>query len=229
MLDLLVRFKTAPVAEWATPPAPASRLLPNWLKEMPQEVPQEPGQQGWPLGTPRKCAPFVDAMLTGYMMLLPMAVRVVVTEDHQVLFSARPEVPWRPIGRHVPVQTMGSPLDPVFRFEIPWALELPEGWSVLYTHPLNRVELPFYTLAGVVDEDYESPVNLPFVWTDWEPREFTMDAGTPVAQLIPFQRARWEHLVLANVEESEMYVASAGAASKVDGYRRFFRKAKVYR
>ena len=32
-----------------------------------------------------------------------------------------------------------------------WAVELPEGYSALYTHPLNRFELPFLTTSGIVE------------------------------------------------------------------------------
>lgn len=222
-----VKFVTGASAAWAPPPVPASSAMPDWLKAMPLDVPN-PADEGWRMSTPRRCPPFVDAMLTGWVMRLPVALRVVVTDDQQVKFGSRPEVPWRPVGRHAPAQTDGSPLEPVYRFEMPYAVVLPKGWSLLYTHPLNRVDLPFYTLAGVVDDGYDSPVNLPFVWTDWQPGDFLLDAGTPVAQLVPIRRERWES-ELEVVDDVEMFQASSGAASNVDGYRKLYRRPKVYR
>lgn len=70
-----------------------------------------------------------------------------------------------------------------------WTVELPRGWSLLTTHPLNRDDLPFRTLTGFVDADRFHQVGLlfPARWLDPEtPR--TLPRGTPIAQCIPLPR-----------------------------------------
>ena len=77
-----------------------------------------------------------------------------------------------------------------WKWTVPWSIETPKGFSLLFTHPLNRMELPFVTMSGIVDTDeYECPVNLPFLI-----REGFMGVipkGTPIAQVIPIKREKW--------------------------------------
>jgi hypothetical protein len=77
-----------------------------------------------------------------------------------------------------------------WKWNVPWSIETPPGYSLLFTHPLNRMELPFVTMSGVVDTDeYKCPVNLPFMI-----REGFMGIvpkGTPIAQVIPIKREKW--------------------------------------
>ena len=99
-----------------------------------------------------------------------------------------------PIGVHVPEQAEGAPFDlaenAVIKFTNFWTLEAPEGWSILFTHPLNREDLPFRTLAGMVDCDAfgDGYVHFPAIWTD-DGFRGVLPAGTPVAQAIPVPRA----------------------------------------
>jgi hypothetical protein len=59
-----------------------------------------------------------------------------------------------PLGLHVSEQAAGAPFrldgQVVVKFTNYWTLEVPEGWQILVTHPLNRPDLPFQTLSGVV-------------------------------------------------------------------------------
>jgi hypothetical protein len=75
-----------------------------------------------------------------------------------------------------------------------WIPELPKGYSALITHPINRVDLPFYTLSGVVEHDtYLQAMpgsNLPLLLK----KDFSgiIPIGTPMYQIIPFKRDSWE-------------------------------------
>lgn len=50
---------------------------------------------------------------------------------------------------------MGSPLFEPDRFVIKFhnllSIEAPEGYALFFTHPVNRLNLPFTTLSGLVD------------------------------------------------------------------------------
>ena len=41
----------------------------------------------------------------------------------------------------------------IIKFNNFWTVEPPPGYSLLVTHPMNRPELPFTTLTGLVDAD----------------------------------------------------------------------------
>jgi hypothetical protein len=72
-----------------------------------------------------------------------------------------------------------------------WAPELPEGYSGIYITPLNHFELPFMTMAGIIDSDKMTmPGLVPFFLKEG----FTgiIPKGTPYLQVIPFKREDWK-------------------------------------
>lgn len=180
-------------------PAPAAERLPDWLRAMPSEV-ESQTLGGAALRTLKHCPPLIDAFSLGILMPLACDLHVARGEAGPLLswewdFPALPDqlMSRGPIGAHAPEQGQGSPLPLSGRLALKfmsfWTLETPEGWSILFTHPLNRPELPFLTLAGVVDCDRfaDGLVHFPALWTD--PNfEGVLPAGTPVAQAIPIPR-----------------------------------------
>ncbi len=58
-------------------------------------------------------------------------------------------------GLHDSILVTGTPLFEgdhfVIKFHNLWTIEAPEGYSLLFTHPVNRFDLPFTTLTGWVD------------------------------------------------------------------------------
>jgi hypothetical protein len=84
-----------------------------------------------------------------------------------------------------------------------WAVELPKGYSALYTHPINRFELPFITTSGIVDNDKDKlPGTMPFFFL----KGITgiLPAGTPYAQILPFRREHWESEYDASLSTEEI-------------------------
>ena len=64
--------------------------------------------------------------------------------------------------------------------------------ALVITHPLNRNDLPWIVLSGVVDADVHPlrPGNMPlFIKENFEG---IIPKGTPIFQLIPFKRENWE-------------------------------------
>jgi hypothetical protein len=84
------------------------------------------------------------------------------------------------------------------KFDFVWQLSIgtktPKGYSLLYTHPLNRLDLPFFTSSGIIDSD---------TFNDAGGYGFCLDKnfnglipkGTPVMQVIPIKRETWSHEV----------------------------------
>ena len=74
------------------------------------------------------------------------------------------------------------------KFINPWRIMVPDGYSVLFTPPLSRPDLPFLPFSGLVDCDrFATNVNIPFVWKG-ETGRHTVAAGTPIAHCVPVLR-----------------------------------------
>lgn len=194
MTEILARCH--PALEPILPkPVPARAALPPWLAAMPAEVAAD-SLGGARVRTLKHCPPFIDALSLG--LLIPLAADIEVAEGELRWDWAPPVLPdallpRAPVGLHVGEQAAGAPLPMaagiVVKFLNFWTLEAPPGWSILFTHPFGREDLPFRTLAGLVDCDAfgAGHVHFPALWVDGG---FTgrLPAGTPVAQAIPLPR-----------------------------------------
>ena len=80
-----------------------------------------------------------------------------ITWDNELPPGGSLEYPRSPIGFHDRGQVIGTPLFDSDRFIIKfhnlWIIEAPEGYALFFTHPVNRFDLPFTTLSGLVDCD----------------------------------------------------------------------------
>ena len=176
-------------------PALASGSLPDWLRDMPA-VSKSRVLADADVRTLKQCPPFLDAMRDG--ILFPLAADVTVKDggfswDWDLPPHPQARMTRSPLGVHVPEQALKVPGIDADHFAIKfnnfWTISLPEGWSLLFGHPANRLDLPFRTLFGMVDCDRWSDgyVHFPAVWSDPD-FEGTLPAGTPVAQAWPVKR-----------------------------------------
>ena len=175
-------------------PVPARAALPAWLREMAPRASSSVHQRS--IRTVKQCPPFVDAMTHGFMVLLPCDIAM-----HEGRFSwdwplptlAVPGHPRAPLSFHVPEQLTGSPLAhgrrSALKFNSFWTIELEPGWSLMAVHPINRDDLPFRLITGLVDADRFNDVgiNFPAIWLD---PNFSgvLPRGTPIAQCYPVPR-----------------------------------------
>ncbi|MBI1172431.1 hypothetical protein GC209_13615 [bacterium] len=176
-------------------PVPARDGLPDWLRRMPAEA-LSPAH-GTTVRTVKQCPPFVDAMSHGFLMTLPCDVTVAGGRFSWSWDLAPLTVemhPRAPLSFHVAEQLSGAPLDTggrvAIKFNSFWTIRLDPGYSIFATHPVNRPDLPFRTLSGLVDSDrfHQVGVLFPAIWEDAE-FEGVLPAGTPVAQCFPVERA----------------------------------------
>lgn len=227
-------FRCLPGYETILPkPVAARTRLPDWLKTMPSTVVSE-ALGGIGVRTLKHCPPLIDALSAG--VLMPLAADLTVAGGELSWDWDPPRVPGlrhtrSPIGLHVPEQAAGVPLPVpagqfVVKFTNFWTMEAPEGWSVLFVHPLNREDLPFRTLAGIVDCDRfaDGFVHFPALWTD-PGFEGVLPAGTPVAQAIPVRREALE--IVAEAMDADRLAAHAaiedGLSADPGLYRKSFR------
>ncbi|MGC2125623.1 MAG: hypothetical protein WA652_22485 [Xanthobacteraceae bacterium] len=171
--------------------------MPEWFKALPQRAFNP--LMGAETPTVKKCPPVVDAMTYGF--LIPLAADLEVrngefTWNFEIPEGLVGEFSHSPIDFHDPSQAAGTPFEDDDRFIIKfnnfWTIEAPQGYSVLFTHPFNRADLPFTTIAGLVDCDKYSDnrVNFPARWHDVD-FNGVLPKGTPVAQCLPVKRERW--------------------------------------
>lgn len=199
--DVLVKFHPlSKEIEWVVPaPKPAAHYKPAWLKSL-------HGIDGAPQyadnvitnRTAQLCKPFVDTFETGYIQESWCDIHVGIGPNDTLHYnqSATPQIMSHRGNAdtnkqlHLPKHFYTTE----FVWHQPYVAELPKGYSMLVTHPLNHWTLPFQTMTGIVDNDsfvYESASNnLPFNIYNW----FTgiIPAGTPLFQFIPIKRDKWQ-------------------------------------
>ena len=116
----------------------------------------------------------------------------------------------------------------IIKFSNFWAIETPPGYSLLVTHPVNRYDLPFTTLTGLVDTDlYKNDfINFPARWRDGG-FNGVLPKGTPVAQCLPVKRELWTPHFGTIAGDALSQVQDTTAVTSNEGvYRRQFRAAK---
>lgn len=211
-------------------PVAARTVLPDWLREMPAKAHSD--IHGRDIRTVKQCPPFVDAMAYGIMVLLPCDIVVddgAFSWNWDIPEPATAGHPRAPLSFHPATQFPDTPFangKAALKFNSFWTIELEDGWSLFATHPVNRGDLPFRLLSGLVDADrfHDGGINFPAIWTD---ADFcgVLAKGTPVAQCFAVPRAS-PQLVFEDFDEAHRQayaktVAEVLAAPNV--YRKYFR------
>jgi hypothetical protein len=218
------------LAEHLPRPIPARSVLPAWLRDMPPKAYSE--NHGREIRTVKQCPPFIDAMAHGFMILLPCDVSVEdgsFSWDWQIPAPATEGYPRAPLSFHVAEQLTGAPFyngRAAIKFNSFWTIELEQGWSLMATHPVNRSDLPFRLVTGLVDCDRFSDggINFPAIWTD-HGFSGVMPKGTPVAQCFPVPREPSE-LIFESfdvVHQTAYSTLVAEVLAKPGVYRKRFR------
>ncbi len=180
-------------------PIPASKAVPNWWRK--DSVVKEQ------MHTMKKCVPILDSLTAGYVIPLPADVWKAKGVKN---FGQRKDITF--VSEHYPLQTEAYPapeeFDPQpYKWVNPWNIKTPKGYSCLFIHPLNSGDSPFYSFSGIVDTD-KHPVTVNFPFLIKKEFEGVIPAGTPIIQVIPFKRDKWESKVIDNkdyVEPKDFY------------------------
>ena len=187
------------------PPKPAINFnIPEWLRGMPK---YKYGQTEFAVNngennlTVRHCVPLLEGFTSGYVLTTHIDLSVEITKEgrHTVKWvegaiPMYPPIRLRPSyeeaheNRSFP--KMFGYTNTEFNWVPAWSIKTPKGYSCIFTHPINRLDLPFYTLGGIVDTDkWGEAGNHPFVFKEgWEG---VIPKGTPFAQILPFKRDNW--------------------------------------
>ena len=217
------------------PPIPATKVIPEWFKSTPQKHLAIDINDSTPEvfkydKTFKLCVPFTDLITTGYVVVLPCDLYV----DE---FQNQTRVYWKPASldivdkieesthKNYPIPTGFKPS--VFRFKSNWQIKTPKGHSILIQHPFYRNELPFYTLSAIVDTDkHLNSILYPFVLK--EGFQGIIPAGTPIAQILPFERKDWNSEIAPYSKESKWWGPAVNRYFE-RSYKRQFWSKKTYR
>ena len=169
-------------------PTPSSKSVPSWFRTM-------PGVSEDKVMTIKKCVPFLDSLTIGYQILLPANIE---WSNKSNSFISHSHIPLN--SDHVKSQTEGLVIPEEYdpqphKWLNSWHIKTPKGYSCLFIHPMNRLDLPFMSFGGVVDTDkHPMVINFPFVLK----KEFEgiIPAGTPIIQIIPFKRDSWNSHII---------------------------------
>ena len=220
-------------AESSTRPSSIIKYMPEWFRSA-DRFAKNPftgdfwiGPDKGKIPTWKACPALFDIFGTGYALLTPCDLEFYVNSKNKIdvkieekrysqFCVSRPEMPQfeHPSGFY----------REHFAWFPEWAVKAPEGYSVLYSSPFNRYDLPFMTVSGIIDNDKVNlPGSMPFFlregWTGVIPK------GTPYAQLIPFKREDWESEIIIedqhtifkkNYENSKKYRIPNGGVYKND-------------
>lgn len=173
-------------------PIPCKKNIPQWYKDGETTYFLD-GKENPGLKT---CKPFLDSMISGYYLLIPFDIDISYDDDNNIKFEWDGPEQWAgfvnerkgDIGKTIP-KPEGFKHNHLIWSSM-WGWKTPRGWSSLLTHPVNRLELPFYTVSGIIDSDkFFAGGNIPFFIKDGFVG--TIEKGTPFAQVIPIKRSRW--------------------------------------
>lgn len=175
-----VNFYTTDANMFIDPPRAAKHELPNWFQNLTGVV------EG--TRTLKTCPPFLDAMAIGYHLTLSADVYFHKGEIQQItVVPVVIQFSENTVDVNaIPDEYVKAP----FQFQNFFITETPNGYSSLVLPPLNRPDLPFMTMSGVVESDkFPAPIK-PFFFIR---KDFTgvIKEGTPIAQIIPFKREVW--------------------------------------
>lgn len=173
---------TKDIEDFVPCPEPSKAFVPEWYKEIPS---------GKDIVNVKKCIPFLDSFTHGYIQKTWTDIYVQNNENLDVSFDSKVNILSYRHQSNMPIDQEFYSRE--FVWQRPWSVVLPEEFSALITHPLNRMDLPFLTLSAIVDFDksVHAPIgNIPF----YIKNGFVgiIPAGTPMFQIIPIKRESWE-------------------------------------
>jgi len=226
----IIRFFSKKEYQNLGQPQPAKKYLPEWYKESETTFLSADNEEHSGL---KRCIPFLDSMLSGYMLVTPVDIFISKNKDgslnirwnsseHFADFIAERD---KQLGEKIPRPAGHYPNHLAFRGS--WGFKTPRGWSILVVQPLNRFDLPWTITSGFMDSDkFSTSGNIPFFVRE----DFVgmVPAGTPFAQLLPIKRESWKSI---SNDQGIVYLDDLqGATVRSPGksYKKFFWVRKDY-
>lgn len=169
-------------------PVPSREALPDWFRRLAPVDKNHLSTTDNAL-TVKRCMPFLDALMAGWMLPLAATVRIDIRDNGQTVDTGW-DFDKTMVSNHHPYQVNGHPMQPrpPCKIHNHWTIRTPKGWSCLFIPPMNQPNGVIEIAAGIVDTDeYASLIHFPFFATAPDGL-YTLEKGTPLVQVIPFRR-----------------------------------------
>ncbi|MCP5144549.1 MAG: hypothetical protein H6978_06965 [Gammaproteobacteria bacterium] len=194
-------------------PEPIIRTLPEWYRKADRFIkdpisgqPIEKPNGGGKVPSWKACPAVFDIMGTGYAYKTPCDIEFFEDRNGEIQGRVLDERYQDFLVERLPLHRFPNPQGyhaKHFAWWPDWCVELPDGYSALYAQPFNRFELPFLTMSGIVDNDkVHLPGTMPFFVLKGV--NGYVPAGTPYAQIFPFEREHWDAVVDMSLTQPEM-------------------------
>jgi len=214
-----ITFRSEDVAVDWLKPEPTQKHIPDWFKGIDPVIDNEM--------TIKKCVPVLDAFTSGYVFRTSVDI-FYDSETKRFIDNGVSEA----ITYHKDFQLEGWEFDEnvephPYKWVNKFHVKTPKGYSLLFTHPLNRGDLPFTTMSSVVDTD-DFPLSVQFPFFIKKGFHGLIPAGTPIIQAIPFKRDDWKS---DYGDETESYVYKdfwKWFTPPMSKYKKHFWKRKSY-
>jgi hypothetical protein len=218
-----------------TQPVIAVSKIPEWYKKMPKflndkvKIPTVNENSNLTL---KMCPPFLDAMISGYIITLPFDIWVNEENSSQPRFlweAGGPDyVEMHSIDQYPGLKIPKEFSENAYKFNTTHIIETPLEYSLLITHPFNIIDLPFLSFSGVVDSDKYNilPINIPFLIK----KDFVgiIEKGTPIAQILPIKRERWSHVVEKYDQNKSEFAILDLKSTIIRSYKNRWWNKKIY-
>lgn len=208
------------------PPLPATQFKPDWYNDLNAYL--DPDKT---FPSVKKCMPVFDVMTSGYIIFNSVDQEIYAQPNFTegtTGFDRRYPKGWEEFNEqegHPYMQCpIGEPKDYMV-ISVPWQIKTPPGYSCLIQKPYYHSEDRFEVMTAIIDTDV---IDVP--WHNWPAKlfseNFTIKAGEPVAQVIPFRREDWTHEIL--IDNSIMQQDTICNTQK-DGYAKMMHRKKRYK
>ena len=192
----MVEIKIARVpglADWWSDPKPSNDCFPSWIKDLRKEKLVDNKLNV------SDCLPAIEAMLQGIIIEFPVTMTFEYLGNHPKLgkMIACDHKGYPIIGGHEFSQYKGAEFQNfhVVKVGLPWVIEVPKGYSCLFTAPFNRSgNAEAFCISGVVRCDrYYNMVSIPFAIPLKKKGDVvSVERGRPFVQIIPVKRENVE-------------------------------------
>lgn len=221
-------------------PSPAIKSIPEWYKRQPGKVEQFYDlKTGTAALTVKKCMAVFDSMTAGYYFYAPCDIYINATDPDKLIKSIPQGQDIKNsdlFAEHNRQQYTDYPVDSsryhkdVIRISSLWSVQTSPGTSTLFLHPLNTNTVPLFAIPGIIDTDNFLSEGF---FSFFVEKDFNgvIKKGTPLLQLIPFERGNWtsEFVVGEKADEVQKTQRNKLRAVFYNGYKDMFRAKKDYK
>jgi hypothetical protein len=215
------------------PPIPASKIVPEWYKNIPvslSKIPNYIDSDGVP--SIKRCMPVLDYLTSGYVLRNSYEINAWPSvkdgiNSFELECNKKSYVGAHP--HHQAATEIYGAKNHYFKINQEWLIRTPPGYSCLVYQPHYMFREEFQMFPAIVDTDkHDDFIGLIGLITTDEP--FTIGPGEPLVIIFPFKREDWKMDV--------SYDAKIGSLSSfkyfLHGvwhgfYSKFFHTKKTYR